>query len=276
MYSVNTNKITSMFFGNPKRSQKKTSPDATKDTITYYKSQEAKVAITVFLSSEMELQTQAKWPLFQIIESIPSSEIAKKQFKKDILVKYGLRFEKKRKTIFEQVEEEEKEDGAENINPISKHQIVEMLTEPLICHFCGTNFEWGRSVAKLECRGHYYASSSLQKCYRCCRAPYREPGQSDSGRRYCTMRDHSVYPTNARDAEKVPLWLVLSMCAHYNRSPRNIVMQATTCHLELYTMEENNNNNCDPKDRFKSFGVWKDKYKVCLLTSYIMLPYIAL
>lgn len=286
-----------------------------------------KLRITSFFISEMRAQEENRWPLFKGVASFLFTSEDGKLMREEIFSKYGLTVRLKPKTLFEKQKGEEEEEVVEgdcekkqgqqedgenlekdkwkekgNLNVDCSE--LELVSKPLICFSCGVRYHWGYSVGKNECKGHYYAPLEKYNAYPCCRAPYvlaSKPSYT-FGLPYCTQRDHSVHPTNARDVEKIPVWLLLLVCDHFNVSPQNIVDQALKCHLICVVMMERKEDTANDDDdeirrarsgeysqwatevgvfsefdiRLQSINTWDVESKVNLLHSYVMLPYMLL
>lgn len=234
-----------------------------------------KLKVTTFLNAEIQSQQTKQWPLLKFIRNYFDDNNKNKE--REILTKYGVKIVQKSHTLFQFDNEEED---------------LEIQCQTLTCFSCRNEYVWGTSVGNLECRGHYYIPSIFSSVYPCCKSPYISERQarlvSCGELPYCTNRDHSISPTNARDVENIPLWLILVVFGHFNQSPQRIINQALDCHLVSFPPGKHSSNSKSSSSLIdddsvggdegfldsNSLNLWRDKFHICLLESYIKLPYI--
>lgn len=243
----------------------------------FTKRDNGKLKVITFLMAEIQLQRAKQWPLLRYIRDYLDTHTGGKELEREIVTKYGVKIQPKVKTIFEE------SDNA--VNQAKKEiEELEILIKPLDCFSCKNKYIWGSSAGNLECRGHYNSPSltaTPYAFYPCCKYPFISEEQArfvsfrTSELPYCTRRDHSTYPTNARDTENIPFWLIILVFGDLDMYPQKIITQALDCHLVSFEPHSTVSTENERKTACgsQSLCLFNDKYPICLVESYIKLPY---
>lgn len=232
------------------------------------------IELLVFIEAELKAQNDQEWPLFKIIfdsdalmkvasdygisivrkittvlddnavEDLSryqsrsrSSEMVYQEDDRDVSLmdaECGILLGFEDVLAEEREKRNEREDKKIRARKRDMVEVLETRSKQMNCFSCGKNYDWFLSAGRNECCGHLYKPSLRFKNYRCCAAPFREDYLEKLTLPYCTLRDHSLKPTDAKETRKIPLWLIV-MAYNHNRhlqvTPHNLVSQASFCHL---------------------------------------------